>query len=61
MKGVLRRMNRGPLGIFIGIGAGVGLVLALAMFGADKMVWGLLVGAALGTVVGAVASSSSKQ
>lgn len=43
--------------ISIGVGAGTGLVLALAIFGAQAMVWGLIIGAALGTVSGAVAAN----
>lgn len=38
----------------IGASAGIGMVLALAIYGADAMVWGLIIGAALGTVFGAI-------
>lgn len=49
------------MGIFIAGGAGIGLVMGMVLFGVENMVWGLIVGAALGTVAGAAASSSKKQ
>ncbi len=42
------------LPISIGTGAGVGMVLAMAIFGADAMVWGLIGGAALGATFGLI-------
>ncbi len=38
----------------IGIGAGIGMVFAIALFGSQALVWGLIIGAALGTVSGAI-------
>ena len=47
---------KGAYPALIGVGAGVGLVLALAIAGPDAMVWGIIGGAAFGTVLGVIAS-----
>lgn len=38
--------------ISIGVGAGIGMVLAMALFGGGALVWGLIGGAALGAIFG---------
>jgi len=38
--------------VFIGVGAGAGMVLALAIWGAEAITWGLIFGGALGAIIG---------
>lgn len=49
------------LPVTIGVGAGAGMVLALAIFGANAIVWGLIGGAALGTIFGLATSRTSSK
>jgi hypothetical protein len=57
-------MNKGgPMAfpISIGVCAGIGMVLTLAIYGPQAMVWGLIGGAALGSILGLVNLSGSRE
>jgi hypothetical protein len=47
--------------ISTGVFAGIGMVLTLAIYGPQAMVWGLIGGAALGSILGLVNLSGSRE